>query len=132
MKFKTCTKCKEEKELSEFYKDKYKPDGHRPDCKECNKLQCENYVLNNREYILDYKKEWNKDNEEKVNSLKKEYHEKFPWLRRLAQIKQRCNNTNNSHYKDYGLRGIKCLITEEELKFLWYRDKAYNMKSPSI
>ena len=28
--------------------------------------------------------------------------------------------------------GIKCLITAEEIKILWFRDKAYLMKKPSI
>lgn len=55
-----------------------------------------------------------------------------PWKYTLVKIKTRCNNKNSSDYKYYGGRGIKCLITEEELKTLWFRDKAYNMKKPSI
>ena len=47
-------------------------------------------------------------------------------------IKQRCNNPNNVFYKNYGGRGIKCLITKEELKQLWHRDKAYLKSKPSI
>ena len=41
-------------------------------------------------------------------------------------------NKNRKDYKEYGGRGIKCLITEEELKELWFRDKAYLMTKPSI
>jgi len=37
MKNKKCSKCKEEREMSEFSKDKYKPDGHRPSCKICER-----------------------------------------------------------------------------------------------
>ena len=68
-------------------------------------------------------------------SWKKYYYtvyKKFPWKEDLHQIKQSCNNSNNKAYKYYGGRGIKCLITEEEIKKLWYRDKAYKMKRPSI
>ena len=60
------------------------------------------------------------------------YYKKYPWRKRLAVIKQRCNNPNNKSYKDYGQKGIKCLITSEELRELWFRDKAYNMNKPSI
>ena len=33
----TCSHCKEEKNLSEFYKDKTKPDGYRLQCKVCTR-----------------------------------------------------------------------------------------------
>lgn len=35
-------------------------------------------------------------------------------------------------YYRYGGRGIECRITEEELKELWFQDKAYEMDQPSI
>lgn len=50
----------------------------------------------------------------------------------LKDIKQRCTNPNNNRYKNYGARGIKCLITKEEIKRLWFRDKAWLLKQPSI
>lgn len=71
-------------------------------------------------------------NKDFFNNLEKEYYIKYPWKRTLKNIKQRCDNSNNPRYKDYGSRGIECKIIEEELKFLWFRDKAYNMKKPSI
>lgn len=36
---KVCTKCKEEKEESFFYKDKRTKDGHKPFCKVCEKIK---------------------------------------------------------------------------------------------
>lgn len=48
---KTCTKCNETKELSNFYKAKNNLDGHRNDCKEC---------------CAAYNKEWQKKNPEKA------------------------------------------------------------------
>lgn len=56
----------------------------------------------------------------------------YPWKRFLKLIKQRCNNPNHSAYKYYGGKGIICLINYEDLKTLWFRDKAYLMKKPSI
>jgi hypothetical protein len=50
----------------------------------------------------------------------------------MKNIKTRCNNANHFSYQYCGNRGIKCLITTDELKELWVRDKAYEMVSPSI
>jgi hypothetical protein len=55
-----------------------------------------------------------------------------PWKHTLSRIKQRCNNPNQPCFKYYGGRGIKCLISLDELKQVWFRDKAYEMKHPSI
>ncbi|HJS82826.1 MAG TPA: hypothetical protein VJ742_08345, partial [Nitrososphaera sp.] len=50
----------------------------------------------------------------------------------LSTIKQRCSNPNISSYKYYGAKGIKCLINKDEIVRLWFRDKAFKMKKPSI
>jgi hypothetical protein len=56
-----------------------------------------------------------------------------PWMRAYSGAKSRCENPNNSlNYKRYGAKGIKFLMTKEDFKFLWFRDKAALMKSPSI
>lgn len=34
---KTCTKCKQTKSLNDFGKDKYRKDGHHPNCSECRR-----------------------------------------------------------------------------------------------
>ena len=36
MKTKVCTKCKTEKSIEDFFKDKQKSTGYRPDCKVCS------------------------------------------------------------------------------------------------
>ena len=51
-----------------------------------------------------------------------------PWNKTLVGIKSRCNHP----VKNYGAKGVKAKITVDELKFLWFRDKAYSMKIPSI
>jgi len=66
------------------------------------------------------------------NEYMKIYNKKYPWKHRLVLIKLRCNNPQDKAYKWYGKRGIKCLITEEEIKKLWFRDKAYLMLRPTI
>ncbi len=51
-----------------------------------------------------------------------------PWVQRYHGIKARCTDPNNKYCK----KGIKCLITKEELKILWFRDKAWLLERPSI
>jgi len=102
MKTKICTKCKKDKLLIEFPVNKPHKDNRRSHCKKC----CYQTI--------------------------KDYYKKYPWKNTYQWIKTRCNNQKYISYKNYGGRGIKCLITVEELKQLWFRDKAYEMKKPSI
>jgi len=113
VKTKICSKCKILKEVFEFNKHKNKRGGLDSWCKLC----CEEYREKNKEKILKQKKEFLK---------------KYPWKKCFYDAKDRCNNSKNKSYKNYGGRGIKCLITEEEVKFLWFRDKAWLLKKPSI
>jgi hypothetical protein len=56
----------------------------------------------------------------------------LPWYRVWYNARQRCINPNNSSYKHYGAKGIKFFITINDIKKLWFRDKAYLLKVPSI
>ena len=60
------------------------------------------------------------------------WRKQFPWLTALHGIHDRINNKNNPEYHRYGGRGIKCYLTKDEIKELWFRDKAYEMKIPTI
>ena len=90
------------------------------------------YYQENAEDIKKYKRDYYHANLEKMKNLKKNQRKKEPWKFHLYAIKTRCNNKNVPHYKYYGGRGIKCLITAEELKEIWFRDKAYEMQKPEI
>lgn len=69
---KRCTKCGECKPLSEFYKRSASKDGLRSECKDCKKLDDKKWRENNREYDLERKANWKKENRGKVNkSLRK-------------------------------------------------------------
>jgi hypothetical protein len=57
---------------------------------------------------------------------------KHRWYISYNRAEQRCNNPNCHQYCNYGGRGIKFLMTSEDFKKLWFRDKAYLMKRPSI
>jgi hypothetical protein len=51
------------------------------------------------------------------------------WYKTYNSIMQRCK-WNKSH--KYFKKGIKNYLSIEDLKILWFRDKAYLMKKPSI
>ena len=86
----------------------------------------------NKDKIVAYRKKYNKENAEKVNKANKDWRDKHKWIVTFWLINRRCSDKDNERYHRYGGRGIKCNISEEELKELWFRDKAYFMKRPTI
>lgn len=55
-----------------------------------------------------------------------------PWFKFLDNAKTRCSCARHKMFHRYGGRGIECLLTLEEIKFLWFRDHAYNLERPSL
>jgi len=51
---------------------------------------------------------------------------------KLNSIKTRCEYPKAINYKYYGGKGIKCLLSLDDIKFLWKRDNADTLKKPSI
>jgi hypothetical protein len=97
---KKCSKCKIEKEFSEFYKNKYNKDGYQFLCKNCksisDKVYLENsnynidyylknkeelsekqkiYYVENKKDILEYQIKYNSENKNKILERKKEYYQ---------------------------------------------------------
>jgi hypothetical protein len=64
-KYKTCTKCCQEKSITEFSKDKQRKDGLYPHCKCCSKRKINKWLLINKEKVLEYHKKYNIENKEK-------------------------------------------------------------------
>jgi len=62
----------------------------------------------------------------------KRYQLKYPWINSYRSAKQRCRAKNHPRSKYYAGKGIKFLLTKEQVKKLWFRDKAYLMLHPSI
>lgn len=117
MKTKICTHCKKRKLTKYFSFSNRDIDKLADWCKKC----VHNYNIKHYQRNADYKR------------LKYLHEYKYAkWNILLRQIRQRCSNKNHPSYKYYGGKGVKCLITAEELKKLWFRDKAYLMKKPSI
>lgn len=81
---------------------------------------------------LDYMQKWREENREHL----REYQTKWKRLNKLNillhSIRNRCQNTENKSFKNYGARGIKCYLSPKELAFMWLRDGADLMKRPTI
>jgi len=60
-----CCYCKEEKDVSLFYKDKHSKIGYKPRCKQCDSLSL------NKENRANYEKEYREKNKEKRKSIVK-------------------------------------------------------------
>ncbi len=85
-----------------------------------------------KEYLLSYRIK----HKEEIAEYWKQYHRTHPqgyyqldfWERLHFIIRNRCAD-NTRRYKR---KGIKCLITPEELKILWFRDNASELTKASI
>jgi hypothetical protein len=76
-------------------------------------------------------KKWQQANKDKIKAAKQEW-KKLPWVRTRLTISARLRKANKGRERDVGYVGIKALITCEELRLLWERDKGWELKKPSI
>jgi hypothetical protein len=73
---KICTKCKEQKPLETFRKQRSTKDGLKYYCKECDNKTAKSYYQKNKEKIVGKVKEWQNNNPDKVKGYKKSYYGK--------------------------------------------------------
>ncbi len=97
---KKCSKCKQEKELIEFAKDKHNPDGLTYRCKECRNLHYNTYYKNNPEKQKlknDSQKENRKQfyNSEKGIRSSRRSHLKRSFGMSLEEYEDKLKNQNN-------------------------------------
>ena len=80
---KICSRCGQEKSLSEYHRDKSKKDGHVSTCKECRSEYKKNnsdirvynrhYKARNRKTVAAYQKQYRKDNAVHIRLQEQEY-----------------------------------------------------------
>ena len=70
---KTCTKCKIEKDIKEFAKDRSKPSGLRPSCKLCKSKQDKIYRNKNKQKIAENKAIYAKNNHIRISQYKRNW-----------------------------------------------------------
>lgn len=93
----------------------YKQKHYKEHRERYRKLAKERY-LRNREYLI-----------AKSREQRKVYFSNYPWLKTLYSIRRRVKQSNF-----YSEHGIKNNLTPKQIKYLWFRDKAFNMGKPSI
>jgi len=100
MNLKTCCRCKEEKQRSEFGKDKNRKDGLCPVCRECRRQYNKDPLVAERRRI--YYKEYSKENKEKIRQQQRQYR-KDPLVAERKRIHNKEYNKENkeeiSQYK---------------------------------
>lgn len=65
---KTCSKCAENKNLSDFYNRKDSVDKKQAWCKVCDKVRTDTYISNNLMHVAERKKQYALNNKEKNNT----------------------------------------------------------------
>ena len=75
---KTCSKCKVEKELTEFHRDRTSKNGRRNKCRVCTKSYTRSRYLSRKEEALSWQREYYKRNQE----LRMEYNRNYYYRNR--------------------------------------------------
>lgn len=83
--------------------------------------------LYRKEYLIN-----NPDYRERIRLYLAKRRIEKPWLGHYDCARTRCTNKNRNSYSRYFCRGIKFRLTTSEVKMMWFRDKAYKLKRPSI
>ena len=115
MKNKVCTRCKKLKDIEEFclYRTGTNKGKRTSHCHSCMQV---------------YNKRWRDSHRAQETRRTHKYRKDCPWAATYSSIITRCYDKTHKYYK----RGIRTFLTLKNLKTLWFRDKGYNMKRPSI
>jgi 5-methylcytosine-specific restriction endonuclease McrA len=112
---KRCSKCKRWLPVSEYYKDKRRPDGFRMQCKGCER----EYASRNADRISDYqrryreenadrlaenRKRWEEDNRDELLAKKRDYNRRPSVIERMKVYRHRHYEENKERYKGNSIR----------------------------
>lgn len=103
---KICLKCEKEKSINEFYKHKRMADGHLNICKKCVLKRIKEYSKNNKVKINEYRKQWRKDNKDKIIKYK---------LDNIIKVRMWHNRDYSKHKESYLKRANKYYLNNKEI-----------------
>jgi len=133
---KVCNKCKIEKELIEFNKEKLSKDGYQGECKSCQSKRGKQYYKeNNNESYKQIKKEYYQNNKEIISKREKEYraNNKEKIKKYIENNKENINKTArryaSARRKTDPLYKLKCNLRSGTNKA--FRRKGYKKNSKS-
>lgn len=106
---KRCPQCGEEKDLSEFYIDNNRKDGHTAYCKQCIAMNSHEYYLHNKEKCKERYDKWVSENKEYVRERSKQYRRNKPEIEFNKQKRYR-----ETHKEKLYLKGKKYRETHKD------------------
>lgn len=117
--YKRCSRCRKIKLINNFFpiKSGRQKNYYQGYCKECH---------------YEYKKIYRKLHPDKSKFIYLRHYQLYPWNISYRAARERCLNQKHKAYKYYGSRNIKFLMSRNDFKELWFRDKAYLLKHPTI
>ena len=137
-KFKTCSKCKVEKSIQNFYlckKGRLKGKFFYW-CKNCCSKEYQYWSSKNKKRISNNGKRRWRSKKKMLCLQKKRYYfrrkKEEPWWVVWVGIGSRCHSKRPDICPYYKNKGIVRAMTSDDVKFLWFRDKAYSMSHPTI
>jgi hypothetical protein len=68
----------------------------------------------------------------KRNARQAAWKERNPWARHVEYARRRCTDRKHRDFASYGAKGIKVFLTAAQAGVLWKRDKAGELKKPSL
>ena len=90
-----CCHCEQDKKEDDFFRDKYRPSGRKPRCKECEKL----YLDKDKRKI--YEKEYRKKYPEKRSNILSKYYQKNKDQHRAVQDRYRQTESFKVNHKKH-------------------------------
>lgn len=132
MNFKVCHHCQVQKRNEDFYKDQRASDGLASSCKRCHLVRTRRWQDSHRDKVCASSRKWQLKNKDRVAATWKRYYLRNPIYFTWKNAMGRCYSPAFHNYSYYGGRGIQCLLTLDELRRLWFRDKADLMDRPSL
>ena len=129
MNTKICSKCNIEKDVCNFHKWKYGPDGYKRICKECRNIESKTYYNNNDENIKLKVSNYRKDNPDKVKELKKRIYERDK--ERILMVVKTYRENNRQKRNEYN-KNRKIVDPIYNLKHLMNSRMRIFMKSQNI
>jgi len=95
--YKTCTKCRQIKAITEFHKHKRSADGLRARCKPCHSADTELWRVNNLQKANATRKKWVEANKDKSDQIKRNYWKNNP--KKVAESNRKWQQANKDHIR---------------------------------
>ena len=122
---KTCWKCKQTKELTEFCCNKSNFDGLATECKPCKRKLEREHVAKNRAATKERKRRWYKENKERIRKKHKEYYlEKSKDTKWVKQEKERVDEYRKNNLGKYANKESRRRTSKLNASVSW-ADKNY-------